>query len=388
MTKTNKMQIVKNNQSPFGLYIHIPFCPYKCHYCDFLTFAHADSLIDRYMLYLEKEIKLYKGQNLILDSIFIGGGTPSYLDGKYIERLMDQVQKTFVILEGAEISIEMNPNTLNEERIRSYLNSGINRFSLGVQTFDDQILKILGRSHNKDIVFNEVQMLKDLGVKNLSLDMMLGNPNQDIDILKNDLDAIENLDIQHISYYTLILEEKTLFAHWLREGKIDLFDDDLERLMFDEVKKRLKKMGFEHYEVSNFAKASFESVHNKKYWQQSPYLAVGLGASAQFDAKRRRNVTKFKDYFALLDEGKLPIGQLDELSQEDLEKEFIIMAMRLKKGFSIELINKKFDINFLEKYQTIIKKHTDFGAVQIQDGRFSFTDYGMDIANQFYIDIL
>ncbi|MDO5027321.1 MAG: radical SAM family heme chaperone HemW [Tissierellia bacterium] len=372
----------------FGIYIHIPFCPYKCHYCDFLTFSNADQKIDAYMLALNKEISMYENNDYLVDSVFIGGGTPSYIASSYIVKMMDNLRKVFRLTKDCEISIEMNPNTLDEKKIKDYLKAGINRFSLGVQTFDDQILNTLGRSHNKQIVLADIKMLRDLGVDNLSLDMMLANPGQDMDRLKADLDIIASLDIDHISYYSLILEDRTLFSYWLDQGIIDLFDDDLERAMFDEVKKSLAKLAFDRYEISNFAKGEKTSRHNSKYWKQEPYLALGLGATSNFDGNRRKNYSKFKDYFKAIGQGKFPVASMETLSQEDREKEFIIMYMRMVKGFSIREINERFNIDFLSKYSKIIDKHLELNTVEIKDGRFSFTDYGLDVSNQFYIDII
>lgn len=372
----------------FGLYIHIPFCPYKCNYCDFLTFSNADRMIDEYIEYLKKEINMYRGKSYTLDSIFIGGGTPSYIDSKYIVEIMKELKQVFNIEDDSEISIEMNPNTLTEEKIRDYLSAGINRFSLGVQTFDDEILKILGRSHSKKIVFEDIDLLRSCGVKNLSIDMMLANPKQDMKVLEEDLNCISQLDIQHISYYTLILEEKTLFSYWLENGIIELFDDDLERDMFDRVLKYLNDLGFERYEVSNFARVGYQSKHNMKYWNLQNYLAVGLGAAANLDDIRTKNHTTFKGYFEAIDKGDIPIMEKETLSKEDREKEYIIMNMRMSKGFSIDEINKLYKIDFKSKYKVILEKHMKFGNIQIKNNWLSFTKQGMDVANQFYVDIL
>lgn len=377
MTKTN-----------FGLYVHIPFCPYKCNYCDFLTFSNVDKKIPQYMLYLYSEIEMYKSKGYILDSIFIGGGTPSYIDSSYILNLMDKIRSVFQLTDDCEISIEMNPNSLDEKKIYDYLKAGINRFSLGVQTFDDEILKILGRSHTKEIVYKDIELLRKMGVKNLSVDMMLGNPKQDMDVLQKDLEHISKLDIDHISYYTLILEDRTLFKYWLDKGIIDLFDDDLERLMFERVKENLSKLGFERYETSNFAKVGKKSIHNIKYWKQDPYLAIGLGATSNFDGNRRKNHTKFKGYFSAIDQGAFPVMNIEKLSEEDREKEFIIMSLRMLEGFSINEINKRFNIDFLSKYASVIDKHKSLSTVEVDGDRFRFTDYGLDISNQFYIDVI
>ncbi|MDO4778167.1 MAG: radical SAM family heme chaperone HemW [Tissierellia bacterium] len=371
-----------------GLYIHIPFCPYKCHYCDFLTFVNADGMVEKYVEYLKREINFYRGKKIEIDSIFIGGGTPSYIDSKYIKDIMLEVYSVFEVDADSEISIEMNPNTISKTKIEDYLEVNINRFSLGVQTFDDEILKILGRGHKRIDIIKDIKMMRGSGVKNISIDMMMGNPKQDMDILKFDVSNALSLNVEHISYYSLILEERTLFEYWLKHGKIELFDDDLEREMYHFVKTKLKENGYQHYETSNFAKEGKKSRHNMKYWNLSPYIGVGLGAASNIGLKRFKNFTKFKNYFDSIDNGKLPIMEVEKLNMEEREKEFIIMNLRMMDGFSIPKINDKFGIDFIEKYKDIIKKHCEFGNVKIENERFMFTERGIDLSNQFYVDII
>lgn len=371
-----------------GIYVHIPFCPYKCHYCDFLTFSNVDSAIPKYVKYLIREIEMYRENEFSVNSIFIGGGTPSHIDSKYIKQIMNKIYDVFFVEEDAEISIEMNPNTLNDKKIKDYLDVGINRFSVGVQTFDDGILRVLGRGHSKEIVFEDIAMMKKLGCKNISIDMMMANPKQDMDILKSDIKCALNLDVNHISYYSLILEEKTMFKYWLDKGKIELFDDDLERKMYHYTKQALKEAGFEHYEISNFAKEGKRSRHNSKYWNLEDYIGLGLGSSGNLDLIRYKNHSKFKDYYSSIDKNELPIMEREELNMEDREKEYIIMNMRMMDGFSIDEMNCVFNINFLEKYSGIIDKHLKYGNIMIDKGRLVFTDRGIDLSNQFYVDII
>ena len=371
-----------------GLYIHIPFCPYKCHYCDFLAFSNVDFLQRKYVSYLLKEISLYKGHDLELDSIFIGGGTPSHLEVGLMREIMAAVRETFVVDEDAEISIEMNPNSLDEEKIRTYLELGIKRFSLGVQSFDDEILKILGRGHDKAAVLKDIGDLRRLGAKNISVDMMLANPKQDMAVLDKDIEEVLALGVDHISYYTLILEAKTMFEVLLERGEIDLFDDDLERDMYHRVVNRLAQAGYVRYETSNFAKPGFESRHNKKYWALEDYIGLGLGAASNIGLKRTKNFTKFEDYYKALEAGVLPVEETEDLSLEDREKEFIIMNMRMSDGFLIKDINDRFGIDFLEKYKDVVGKNVKYGLVKVEDGRFMFTDKGMDLQNAFFVEVI
>ena len=371
-----------------GLYVHIPFCPYKCNYCDFLTYSNVDFMIDDYIDSLLKEISLYEGEDYSLDSIFIGGGTPSYIKADHIRRIMKAIKENFQLEEGAEISIEMNPDTLTDKKVRTYLEAGINRFSLGVQTFDQEILKILGRRHSYEIVKKDIELLRKNGAKNISIDMMMANPKQDMAVLREDLEKIIGLDINHISYYSLILEEKTMFDHWLNSGKISLFDDDLERQMYHEAVFFLAINGFDRYEISNFAKKGYESVHNKKYWELKDYLGLGLGSSSNLGLKRFSNHRKLKDYHADLALGKKPLALVEDLSLEEREKEYIIMNMRKTEGFSIDQLEKRFNIDFYGKYKDVLDRHLAYRTIKIENGRLSFTDYGIDVSNTFFVDII
>ena len=370
-----------------GLYIHIPFCQKKCHYCDFLTFIGHDEIIEKYVEYLNKEIEMYKGLDYILDTIYIGGGTPSYLDENLMTGILDKVKKIFEIDENCEITIEMNPESVTEKKIQAYLDAGINRFSMGVQSFDNEVLRIMGRLHNKKTIIDKLEIMKKLGCKNISIDMMLANPKQDMEILKNDIEIVSNFDIQHISYYSLILKEHTHFEIWFNEGKIELYDPKEEREMYHLVSHTLRDKGFNQYEISSFSKSGFESVHNQKYWKLKNYLGVGMGASANMNLIRTTNTRNFDEYFDFIDKGKFPIVEREELDLDTREKEYIMLNLRMLKGFKISDINEKFNIDFMYKYENLINKYIENGVIEISDNSVKFTEYGIDNGNMLFRDL-
>ncbi len=370
-----------------GLYIHIPFCQKKCHYCDFLTFIGHDEIIEKYVEYLNKEIEMYKGLDYILDTIYIGGGTPSYLDENLMTGILDKVKKIFEIDENCEITIEMNPESVTEKKIQAYLDAGINRFSMGVQSFDNEVLRIMGRLHNKKTIIDKLEIMKKLGCKNISIDMMLANPKQDMEILKNDIEIVSNFDIQHISYYSLILKEHTHFEIWFNEGKIELYDPKEEREMYHLVSHTLRDKGFNQYEISSFSKSGFESVHNQKYWKLKNYLGVGMGASANMNLIRTTNTRNFDEYFDFIDKGKFPIVEREELDLDTREKEYIMLNLRMLKGFKISDINEKFNIDFMYKYEDLINKYIENGVIEISDNSVKFTEYGIDNGNMLFRDL-
>lgn len=373
---------------PLGVYIHIPFCQKQCHYCDFLTFVHKDHMMDDYVKYLIREIELYQDKHYTIDTIYLGGGTPSYLPAEDIQAIIEAFYEYFNVLDDCEITIEMNPESVSDEKVQAYLEMGINRFSMGVQSFNDEVLNIMGRLHNRDTVIQNIHILRDLGVDNLSIDMMFANPKQTMDVLLDDLETAASLDIHHISYYSLMIKEKTYFYHWLKSGKIKVYDDELEREMYHRIQKTLEDYGFIQYEISNFARKQSVSRHNQKYWNLENYLGLGLGASSNMDLMRFSNSRRFDQYYQKIDRGEFPIVFAERMNLEDREKEYIMLNLRLIKGFEIADINRRFNINFLEKYAEVLEKHQRYGTIHITEDRVAFTPFGLDVGNQFYLDII
>lgn len=371
-----------------GLYLHIPFCQKKCHYCDFLTFVNRDDTIHEYVNYLIKEIQLYKDHDYSVDTIYFGGGTPSHIDADYIAEIMQAIDQNFNILPECEISIEMNPESVSREKLTAYVTAGLNRFSMGVQSFDDQVLKLMGRLHNRQSVLEKIDLMAELEVGKFGIDLMFANPRQSLEVLKEDLAIATRLPVNHISYYSLMIKDNTPFHRWIQTGQIKLVDDETERYMYHLIQEKLTAHGFHQYEISNFAKKGAESRHNKKYWTLEDYIGLGLGASSNIGLERSVNQHSFTKYFDMIDKGKLPVQSSEKLSGEEREKEYIMLHLRLLQGFDIDEINQRFKINFIEKYQDAIEKHLNYQTVGLKDNRFYFTPRGLDIGNQFYLDIL
>lgn len=372
----------------FGLYIHIPYCEKKCHYCNFLTFVNRDGTIEEYMTYLNREIKMYKDKNYALDTIYFGGGTPSYLDEYLIVETLETIADVFDILPHCEISFEMNPESVTKEKIRAYLQAGINRFSMGVQSFDDRVLKMMGRLHDEATVLERIDLMEKMGVDNLSIDMMFANPKQDFSILTADVKKAAALPINHISYYSLMIKPGTPFERWVQTGQFQLYDEDIEREMYYKIKEELVAKGFEQYEISSFSRDQMESQHNLKYWRLQNYIGVGLGASGNIDLERYDNLRNFPAYFAAIDKNEWPRQEVFGLSMEDREHEFIMLNMRLLRGFAITEFNQRFHTDFLKKYAKAIAKHQRLGTIEVTPERVKFTPYGLDVGNQFYLDII
>ncbi|MDU5372621.1 radical SAM family heme chaperone HemW [Anaerococcus vaginalis] len=370
-----------------GIYIHIPFCKKKCFYCDFTAFQNLESWIDLYFENLKKEIKLYrKNMNVEVDSIYIGGGTPTYVDYHYIIELVE-ILKNFDLSNVKEFTIEANPNSLTLEKLKAYKNLGINRISLGVQSFDDKVLKNIGRDHNKEIVLKDIENIRKAGFDNLSLDMILNLPGGNFDSIKNDLEIIKKINPEHLSYYSLILEKGSHFYSLYKKDKLKLMDDDLERDIFSYIEKYLKNLSLKRYEISNFSKKGFESYHNKKYWSEGGYLAFGLGASGFLSNVRYNNVKNFVKYENLINEGKFPIEFREFISKDEREKEYIIFKLREVEGINLKEFENIFGYSLLEKYSEPVEKFLKLGFFKIDDS-LRFTHKGFDLSNEFYIEII
>lgn len=371
-----------------GIYLHIPFCQQKCHYCNFLTFQNAEDKIERYVHYLMKEIQLAGDKNALVDTIYFGGGTPSYLTSDQMTSIMQSLRANFNIDPQCEITVEMNPESITAEKVKAYQATGINRFSVGVQSFNPQVLKTMGRLHNRQTALDKFALLKQLNCQNISLDLMFANPGQNMEVLQADLEHALALGTQHLSIYSLMIKEHTTFYRWYKKGRIVMVDDELERAMYHMIQDRMLEAGYNQYEISNFAQPGYECRHNQKYWHLDNYLGLGLGASGNIDLLRYTNASKFEDYFASLDRQELPRQELERLTMEDREKEYLMLNLRLLRGVDLQEMNDRFGIDCLIKYQQAIDKHLKLGVVQVEEGRLFFTRFGLDVGNQFYLDII
>lgn len=369
-----------------GLYIHIPFCDKICNYCDFTAFQGANSKILEYVNALKKEIQLKGNKNFFIDSIFIGGGTPSFIDGKYIFEILEEVRENFTVLENIEISIETNPKTFDEKKLEFYKKAGINRLSIGVQSFNDKILKELGRNHNSKEVFESIELVRKFDF-DINLDLIFGYQKQSVEDILYDLEMVKKINPEHISYYSLIIEEKTKFKALQNAGKLNFLDEDIERKMYHLIVENLEKIGLKQYEVSNFSKEQKESVHNKKYWNCKEYLGMGVSSHSYFEDVRFSNTVNLSKYIKELGNGNIPIDFSENLNMATKKFEYIIMNMRLKEGFLISDYNKLFNVNFLEENKKVVENAIKNDVVEIKEDRFYFTKKGFDIMDSFFVDI-
>ena len=317
--------ITKNK---IGIYVHIPFCKKKCDYCDFISYCGKDDLIEKYVDSVKKEIDHVKIKSEIT-TIYIGGGTPSYIDSKFIVQILEKIKEKNVA-QDAEITIEVNPGTVTQEKLQDYIDCGINRISIGLQTTNDELLKQIGRIHNYEQFLETYKLAKKVGFKNINVDLMLGLPNQRIIDLKESLENVLRLAPKHISVYSLIVEEGTPIANKIKNGKLKLLDDELERNMYWYVKNTLELNGYKHYEISNFAKKGYESKHNMNCWNQMEYVGIGTAAHSYRDITRYSNTEDIKEYIKNVQKGEFEKNRIihEIQKEEDSKKEFMLLGLR------------------------------------------------------------
>ena len=397
-----------------GIYMHIPFCQHKCDYCDFISFSNKQDFIENYVEAVKKEINNYFKDKTLLETytittIYIGGGTPSYIDSKYICEIMEVLENNLkqnkVKLEDMEITIEVNPGTVNKEKLEQYRKAKINRLSIGLQSTNNEILKQIGRIHTYEQFLETYQMAKEVGFENINVDLMIGLPNQTIEDIKRNLKEIVQLNPTHISVYSLIIEEGTVIAQKIENHQLQEMDEELERNMYWYVKNTLELNGYTHYEISNFAKEGKESKHNMNCWRQKEYIGIGLAAHSYLNDIRYTNVAEIEQYSIRMDKlnekiinhilelpnknGKTnlkeeieTIYEIEEVQDvEDRKKEYMLLGLRTIEGVSISKFKEKYIDNPIFLFRKELEKLVEEKLIMIDGNYIRLTNKGLDLAN-------
>lgn len=364
------------------LYLHMPFCVRKCAYCDFLSFPSGAKTQRMYAKRLMEDIGVMGKRygEIPVETIFIGGGTPSVPDSGLIVEIMEHVRHAFHVADGAEISMEANPGTVTREKLTDYRKAGINRLSFGLQSANDRELKLLGRIHTWAEFLESFTLARECGFANLNIDLMSALPGQTCESWKETLSRVTDLDPEHISAYSLIIEEGTPFGerYGSEEGRKLLPDEDSEREMYHETKQFLKDCGYERYEISNYAKPGRECRHNIGYWTGVPYLGLGLGASSYLDGCRFTVNPDMKQY---LEEKPGMFTDIEKLTKKDMEEEFFYVGLRMTAGVSLSEFERRFGISAKEIYPGLMETFVKEKAARFEGDRFVLTDYGLDVSN-------
>ncbi|KAA0967191.1 oxygen-independent coproporphyrinogen III oxidase [Streptococcus cristatus] len=345
---------------PTSAYVHIPFCTQICYYCDFSKVFIKNQPVDSYLEHLIEEYHSYNIKKLC--TLYIGGGTPTALSAPQLAFLLEKLTDKLDLSYLEELTIEANPGDLDEEKIAVLKDSPVNRVSLGVQTFNDRMLKQIGRSHSEKDIYENIANLKKAGFDNISIDLIYALPKQTMEDVKTNVAKAIALDIPHMSLYSLILENHTVFMNRMRRGKLPLPKEDLEAEMFEYIIAELEKAGFEHYEISNFSKPGFESRHNLMYWDNAEYYGIGAGASGYVDGVRYKNHGPIRHYLQAVEAGNARVQEEVLTLKEKMEEE-MFLGLRKKSGVSKKRFEEKFGLSFEDQYGAVVIELTEQGLL-------------------------
>lgn len=380
------MKEYNNNFNEVGLYIHIPFCKEKCKYCDFVSYSRKENFMKEYIKALSKEIKKECSDKKI-KSIYIGGGTPSYVPNKYwalLKEAIDSLNKS----KNLEFSIEANPGTVTEEKLQLFKEIGVNRISFGLQAWQDYLLNKLGRIHNIEEFLYSYKLARKLGFNNINVDLMFGIPDQKLEEWMETLKKVVEINPEHISCYSLIVEEGTPFYKLYQNGDLNLPSEDVERDMYRCAVEFLKIKGYHQYEISNFAKENKECIHNLIYWGLEEYIGCGLAAHSFLNGYRYSNVCNIEDYIKLINEDKdVKVETYKNLTKDTME-EFMFMGLRKIKGINIDEFYKRFHKNIYEVYGDIINKYSNKGLIIEDKENIFLSPRGIELSNSVMCDFI
>ncbi len=367
-----------------GIYVHIPFCASKCNYCDFNSSVESKTLKDEYVIALCKEIQSFAEGGDKVDSIYFGGGTPTVLEVEQLSMILGVICRRFSVEDDCEITTECNPATMGYEDFVTLKRAGFNRMSIGMQSADIEQLKILGRIHTFEDCKDCVSVARRAGFDNISLDLMFGLPNQNVDSFIYSIKAAAKLGVEHISCYALKIEEGTPFATM----KLNIADDDTSGDMYKICVEMLKRYGYDRYEISNFSKEGFESRHNKKYWQCDDFVGFGAGAYSCYKGGRYSNIYNTGEYIECITKGKSPICEKTPLSRVDMMSEFVFLGLRMDIGISKAEFKKRFDADVYDVFKEQIDKNINRGTIVVDGDRFKIPEKYTYVSNSILADFV
>ena len=361
-----------------GIYIHIPFCKKKCEYCDFISYSNKNNFIEQYIENLKKEIikNSKKAKEYTVTTIYIGGGTPSYINSSFIVQIIEVIKENYNVEKNAEITIEVNPGTVTIDKLEDYKKAGINRLSIGLQETNNSLLKLIGRIHTYEDFLETFKLARKVGFDNINVDLMIGLPEQTIANVASSLNKIIDLNPEHISVYSLIVEEGTAIEKKINNGELKLPEEEKERQEYWKVKEKLEETGYKHYEISNFAKKGYESKHNLNCWYQKEYLGFGTAAHSYFKNTRYSNVENLEEYI----KGKEYIIH-ETQNEEDKQKEYMLLGLRKIEGVKISEFKNKFQNNPIIIYKKELNKLVEEDLLEVDLDNIRLTKKGIDLAN-------
>ena len=367
-------------------YIHIPFCEHICYYCDFNKVFLEGQPVDEYVEMLLKEMEITLEQHPVkeLETLYVGGGTPTSLTAVQLDRLLAGAMEILPFKEGKEFTVEANPGDLTKEKLQVMKNYGVNRLSMGVQTFDNRLLKKIGRKHTAEDVYQTMRFLEEENFTNVSIDLIYALPGQTLEGYRETLNQALALDLPHYSLYSLILENKTMFMNWVRQGRLELPDQETETRMFEETIQAMEKKGRHQYEISNFGFEGHESKHNLMYWNNDHYFGFGAGASGYLGNKRYRNKGPIQHYLRPLRAGELPVLETEVLLRENQIEEEMFLGLRKKIGISKQHFYERYQQTIESLYSKVLTDLEKEGLLVNESDRIYLTPKGTFLGNEVF----
>ena len=370
-----------NSEQTPGLYIHIPFCLSKCPYCDFYS-STSLSALPLFLDALSREMEMYRGRFRLFDTLYVGGGTPSLLSPQQLESILIRIRDTFDVLPNSEITVETNPADLNQPYLESMRETGVNRINIGVQSFDDEMLRFLGRRHSAKQAVSAIEASRNARFYNMGLDLIYGVPGQTINSWLDTLMQAVAFSPEHLSCYQLAVESKTPLGKRYRIGEFTIPGEDLQYEFFMKTSQVLEEAGYIHYEVSNFSKGeAHASRHNQKYWDHSPYLGLGPGAHSFQNNRRWWNHRSVDQYITAINAGHHPVEETETLTVEQLRLEALYLGLRTKRGILLEDFKRRFDYDLLTEKRKMLHKLQEEGLLSIDHGCLYPTPNGLAVAD-------
>lgn len=377
---------------PVGLYIHVPFCVRKCKYCDFVSYPYREEMAADYLKALELEMQHYAGvlspEHKRFATVYVGGGTPTVLTTAQLDRLLMFTQKYFCRAKDAEVTVEANPGTVDREKLKLLKEMGVNRISFGVQACQQRLLNILGRAHNFKQAVQAVEQARHVGFNNINLDMIFGIPTQRLAEWTVSLNLLLEMQPEHLSCYSLQLEEGTPLAKDVERGVLKGCPDELDLAMYQKAIKYLTRHGYTHYEISNFARPGFQSRHNLIYWHNGNYLGLGPAAHSHFNGERWANTGSLAEYAGSLAKKELPVTERFKLTKKEVMSETVFMGLRLLDGLNLSEFRRRFKQDVLDIWPEQITKLCSQGLLKLTDGRLKLTDKGLPLANIVFMEFV
>lgn len=372
-----------------SLYVHIPFCRSKCNYCDFNSYDNMTHLAEDYIRALHREMKVWRKElgERYITTVYIGGGTPTFLKNSLLQIVLDGLN-AFNITPKTEITVEANPNTIDKEKLVTLKEYGVNRLSMGLQTCDEELLRVLGRTHTFDDFKKSFVLARNLGFENINVDLIFGIPGQTLKSWENTLKKIMEYSPEHISAYSLMIEENTPLDLMIKKGKIRPIDDEIDRQMYRLGINMLINAGYEHYEISNFARQGKKCIHNLNYWKNREYVGFGAGAHSYYKNKRFSNTADPQRYIKRIAAGKSPVSYTEDITKPLEMAETMFLGLRLTQGIQKAEFSKRFNIDIKTLYGKQIETLKEKGLLEEDETHLKLSSKGLDVANEVFVDFI